>query len=325
MSRDETLAFWITAPGRGELRSEALPAPDASQASVRTLYSGVSRGTESVVFNGQVPASEYERMRAPFQAGQFPGPVKYGYISVGEIERGPVELLGRSVFCLHPHQQRYVVPCESLYVLPESVPPARAVLAANLETALNAIWDAGAGPGDRITVIGAGSVGCLVAWLAARIPGCSVELIDTNPARARIAHLLGARFATPAAATAEADVVLHASGSAQGLELALRLAAFEATVVELSWYGDRPVALPLGESFHARRLTLKSSQVGAIGTARRARWNLRRRLELALQLLTEPKLDALINSESGFLELPQVMQRITRAPGDVIMHRVTYS
>ncbi len=324
MGRNETLAFWVTAPGRGELRREALPAPGALQASVRTLYSGVSRGTEAIVFNGRVPASEYARMRAPFQSGQFPAPVKYGYINVGEIEQGPHELLGRTVFCLHPHQQRYVVPCEALYVLPESVPAARAVLAANLETALNAVWDSGAGPGDRISVIGAGSVGCLVAWLAGQIPGCNVELVDTNAGRARIAQVLGVRFAEPGAATPEADLVLHASGSAQGLTLALRLAAFEATVVELSWYGDQQVQLPLGESFHARRLTLKSSQVGAIGAARRANWNLRRRMELALALLADPRLDVLINSESGFLELPQTMARIARTPGDVIMHRVTY-
>ena len=324
MSRDETLAFWITAPGQGELRREALPAPDPLQASVRTLYSGVSRGTESIVFNGHVPQSEYLRMRAPFQAGQFPAPVKYGYINVGMIEQGPAELQGRTAFCLHPHQQRYVVACEALYLLPESVPGARAILAANLETAINALWDSGAGPGDRITVIGAGSVGCLVAWLAARIPGCTVELIDINPERAPIAQALGVRFAGPESATPEADVVLHASGSDTGLSLALRLAAFEATVVEMSWYANRQVMLPLGEAFHARRLTLKSSQVGAVGATRAARWSLRRRMELALSLLTDPRLDVLINSEGEFSQLPRQMAQLAAAPGDVIMHRVTY-
>jgi len=325
MSREETLAFWIAAPGRGELRLEAVPAPLAAQASVRTLFSGVSRGTESLVFNGSVPPGEYERMRAPFQAGQFPGPVKYGYINVGRVLEGPPELAGKTVFCLYPHQQRYVVPCTALHVLPDSVPPGRAVLTANLETALNGLWDAGAGPGDRICVIGAGSVGCLVAWLASRIPGCSVELIDVNPDRAAIARALGVRFATPEAATPEADVVVHASGSPTGLSLALRVAGFEATVVELSWYGDRPVTLRLGEAFHARRLTLRSSQVGAVGPAHRARWSLRRRLELALTLLSEPVLDVLINSEAPFAQLPRTLARLAAGPGDVIMHRVTYA
>jgi threonine dehydrogenase-like Zn-dependent dehydrogenase len=324
MSRDESLAFWIAAPGRGELRHEAVAAPGLEEASVRTLYSGVSRGTESLIFGGHVPPGEYQRMRAPFQSGQFPGPVKYGYSNVGQVLQGPPHLAGRTVFCLYPHQQQFVVPCDALYVLPETVPAARAILAANLETALNGVWDSGAGPGDRITVIGGGSIGCLTAWLAARIPGCEVELVDHNLQRAAIAKALGVKFALPGGATPDADVVLHASGSAAGLSLAMRLGAFEAMVVELSWYGDRPVTLALGEAFHARRLTLKSSQVGAIGGGRRARWNLRRRMELALSLLAEPALDVLINSEGRFEDLPQTLERLARAPGDVIMHRVSY-
>jgi NADPH:quinone reductase-like Zn-dependent oxidoreductase len=325
MSRDETLAFWIEAPGRGELRRELIPAPQAREASVRTLYSGVSRGTESLVFGGHVPPGEYERMRAPFQAGEFPAPVKYGYISVGRVLQGPPELVDKTVFCLHPHQQQFVVPSDALYLVPDSVPPARAILAANLETAVNGLWDSGAGPGDRIAVIGGGSVGCLTAWLATRIPGCEVELIDVNPHRAAIAQALGVKFAQPATARSEADIVLHSSGSAEGLSLAMRIAGFEATVVELSWYGDRRVSVALGEAFHSRRLTLKSSQVGAVGPARRARWSLRRRLELALSLLTAPALDVLINSEGSFEELPQTLERLSHAPGDVIMHRVTYA
>lgn len=324
MSLEDTLAFWIAAPGHGELRREAVPAPGALEATVRTLYSGVSRGTESIVFSGHVPPREYTRMRAPFQAGQFPGPVKYGYINVGEVIAGPAAWVAKRVFCLYPHQQQYTVSCDALYVLPACVPPARAVLAANLETAINGLWDSGAGPGDRISVIGAGSVGCLAAWLASRMPGCEVELIDTNPQRAAIAQALGVGFTLPGAARTEADVVLHSSGSPAGLALAMRLAAFEATVVELSWYGDRPVDLALGEDFHARRLTLKSSQVGAIGAARRVRWSLRRRMELALSLLAEPALDVLINADSRFEQLPETLEQLTRAPGDVIMHRVRY-
>ncbi|HEY6457470.1 MAG TPA: zinc-binding alcohol dehydrogenase [Steroidobacteraceae bacterium] len=324
MSSDDTLAFWIAAPGRGELRREALPSPGAGEASVRTLYSGVSRGTEAIVFGGHVPRGEYERMRAPFQAGQFPAPVKYGYSNVGRVMHGPPDLAGKDVFCLYPHQQRYIVPCAALYLLPASIPAARAVLAANLETALNGLWDSGAGPGDRITVIGAGSVGCLAAWLAARIAGCAVELVDINPQREPIAQALGVRFALPARATPEADIVLHASGAAEGLSLAMRLAGFEATVIELSWYGDQAVTLALGEAFHARRLTLKSSQVGSVAQSHRARWSLRRRMELALSLLADPALDILISSEGRFEELPQTLERIARTPGDVIMHRVRY-
>ncbi len=322
--RATTRAFWIAAPGCGELRAEPLRAAGPGEASVRTLYSGVSRGTEALVFQGRVPASEAQRMRAPFQVGEFPAPVKYGYASVGEVTAGPAELVGRCVFCLHPHQEHYVVPCEALAVLPAAVPAQRAILAANLETALNGLWDAGVAPGDRISVIGAGSVGCLAAWLAQRVVGCEVELIDINPGRAAIARALGVAFADPARARPDADVVLHASGTQQGLVLALRIAGFEATVLEMSWYGDRAVSLPLGEAFHARRLSLKSSQVASVAPLRRARWSTRRRLALALSLLTDPALDTLINSEGEFDELPQALAALAVSPGDVIMHRVRY-
>jgi threonine dehydrogenase-like Zn-dependent dehydrogenase len=327
---DESRAFWIVAPGRGEIRTERLDAhapgtvPGVVVVVVRALYSGISRGTEALVFNGSVPASEYERMRAPFQAGDFPGPVKYGYASVGEVEQGPAELKGRHVFVLHPHQTRYIVPAEAAHVLPERVPPARAVLAANLETAINAIWDGQPHVGDRVSVVGGGTVGCLIAWLAGQIAGCRVELVDVNPERAAVARALGVRFAAPAAAAAEADVVVHASGSPDGLALACNLAAFEATIVEASWYGNRVVPLALGEAFHARRLTLKSSQVGAVAASQRARWDTRRRMQLALSMLVDPVLDVLITGESAFEDLPATMASLATAPGNTLCHRIKY-
>lgn len=276
------------------------------------------------MFKGAVPPSEYERMRAPFQEGDFPAPVKYGYCMVGRVIQGPAEFQGREVFCLHPHQDRFVVPTSAVHPVPSDVPAARAVLAANMETALNGLWDAGVLPGDRVSVVGAGSVGCLTAWLAARIPGCEVELIDINPQRAAVANALGARFALPEDAAGEADVVIHASGTQAGITLALRLAAFEATVLEMSWYGDRSVSLSLGEAFHSRRLVLKASQVGAVAGARRARRTLQSRLRLALSLLNEAALDELINSESRFVDLPRTMAQLSSAPGGAIMHRVRY-
>jgi threonine dehydrogenase-like Zn-dependent dehydrogenase len=300
-------AFWVVAPSRGELRPAALPSRGEGDVEVEALYSAVSRGTELLVFGGHVPASEHARMRAPFQDGDFALPVKYGYASVGRVVAGPPALRGRAVFCLYPHQDRYVVPAAAVCPLPGDVPPARAVLAANLETALNALWDAGAQPGDRISVVGGGVVGGLVAYLAARIPGCAVELVDLRPERAALAAALGVGFAAPARATGERDVVFHASGAPAGLVTALGLAGDEARVVELSWYGDRAVALPLGEAFHARRLTLQSSQVGRLPAARRARWDHRRRLELALSLLADPALDALFSGEVELVDLPAAM------------------
>jgi len=312
------------APGRAEVRNQALPALADGEVRVRTLHTGVSRGTEGLVFRGEVPASEAQRMRAPFQQGDFPGPVKYGYVNVGVVEAGPAELLGRTVFCLYPHQTVFQVPADAVLPLPAGVPPARAVLAANLETAINALWDASPRLGERIAVVGGGTLGLLVAWLAARLPGCEVQVVDTEAGRADVAQALGASFALPADARPDADLVVHTSGQGAGLATALRLAAFEATVLELSWYGNRAVSVPLGEAFHSQRLTLKSSQVGHVATAQRGRWSHRRRLELALSLLTDPALDCLITHSAPFHELPTVLERLATGGGDTLCHRIDY-
>lgn len=316
-------AFWVAAPGRGEIRDETLPAEGPGDTRVRTLFSAVSRGTEALVFNGRVPESEWSRMRAPFQSGDFPAPVKYGYASVGIVESGPAHLADRTVFTLYPHQTRYVVPAEAVHALPEGLDPARAVLAANMETALNGVWDAEVKPGDRVVVVGGGTVGCLVAWLAGRIPGCDVTLVDVNPLRAPVAAALGVRFSASAAGM-DADVVLHTSGVPAGLAAALEAAAFEARIVEMSWFGAQAVTLPLGEAFHAKRLSIVSSQVGAVATSQRARWTYRRRMHLALGLLRDAALDAVITGESPFETLPDTMLRLAAAPPDVICHRIRY-
>lgn len=318
-------ACWLAEPGRAELRPEPLRAPRATEVQVRTLHSGISRGTETLVYRGEVPPSERARMRAPFQAGDFDFPLKYGYSNVGVVEEGPDALVGRAVFCLFPHQSRYRVPVESVQVLPEGVPPARAVLAALLETAVNALWDAAPGVGDRIAVVGGGCLGLLVGWLAGRLPGCEVQVVDTEPARAEAAARLGLAFALPETAREQADLVVHASGSAAGLVTALRLAAFEATVLELSWYGVREVSLPLGGAFHSRRLTLKSSQVAQVAATQRSRWSHRRRLELALSLLADPALDTLVTDAAPFAALPAVLARLAgSASGHTLCQRIDY-
>ncbi len=318
-------AFWLAEPGRGEIRSEGLPALGPDDVLIKTRFSAISRGTEALVFNGLVPPSQYEAMRAPFQSGDFPAPVKYGYISVGTVVDGPVARTGSTVFCLHPHQDFYVVPATAVVPVPSTVPARRAVLAANMETAVNGLWDAGAGIGDRISVVGAGLVGCLVAALAARIPGAEVTLIDTDPGKAQVAATLGARFAGPETAHGDADLVIHASGSPEGLQTALTLAAFEATVLEMSWFGSRPVPVPLGEAFHAKRLTLKSSQVGHVPPLRRTNWSHRRRLELALSLLSDPVFDALITGESAFQDLPETLRNLSNDPAGTLCHLIVYN
>ena len=300
-------ALWYQAPGVVAMRTETLPALGEGHARVRTLFSGISRGTERLVLNGRVPESEWTTMRAPLQAGDFPFPVKYGYCAVGVVEAGPRAMLGRTVFCLHPHQDRFDVPAAMLAPLPADLPPRRATLAANMETALNALWDAGAGPADRIAVIGAGVVGLLVAWLATQMPGAEVTLCDVDPGRAAIAHRLGLRFVAPADAPTDCDVVVHASASADGLANALRCAGTEASVVELSWYGDRAISAALGGAFHARRLRLIGSQVGMVAPSRRVRWPHARRLAAALELLHDARLDALVETAIDFADAPRML------------------
>jgi threonine dehydrogenase-like Zn-dependent dehydrogenase len=320
----DTRAFWLAAPGAGEIRSQPLPDPGPDDVLVRTLHSGVSRGTETLVFRGGVPASQYELMRAPFQEGDFPAPVKYGYLNVGVVDQGPPALRGRTVFCLYPHQTAYVVPADAVTVVPDGVPPARAVLTGTVETAVNALWDAAPLVGDRIAVVGAGMVGCSVAAVLARFPGAAVQLVDANPDRAAVAAALGVDFALPAEATGDCDVVVHASATPEGLARALELLAPDATVVELSWYGDRPVSVPLGEFFHSRRLGVRSSQVGGIAPARRGRRSHADRRAIALDLLADPAFDALITGECGFDDLPEVLPRLAGGVLPGLCHLVTY-
>ncbi|SFE38576.1 zinc-dependent alcohol dehydrogenase [Streptomyces mirabilis] len=317
-------AFWLSSPGHAEIREVALPAPGEGEVLVRTLYSGVSRGTETLVFRGGVPESQHASMRAPFQDGDFPAPVKYGYLSVGQVEEGPAGLPGRTVFCLYPHQTRYVVPLSAVTVVPDSVPAPRAVLAGTVETAVNALWDAAPLVGDRIAVVGGGMVGCSIAALLARFPGVRVQLVDADPARADIARALGVDFALPADAAGECDLVVHASATEAGLTRSLELLAQEGTVLEMSWYGDRRVSLPLGEAFHSRRLVVRSSQVGSVSPARRASRTYADRLALALELLAEPAFDALVTGECGFDELPDVMPKLASGSIPGLCHRVVY-
>ena len=317
--------FWTRSPGEGELRYADLASRRDDEVLVRTRYSGVSRGTEALVFRGEVPPSQYQAMRAPFQEGTFPGPVKYGYCNVGEVVEGPDDLVGRSVFCLYPHQDLYVVPVAAVMPLPDELPAGRAVLAANMETAIGAVWDARPLVGDRVVVIGAGVIGLLVGWLCRQMAGVDVAVVDINPARASVARELDLPFLTVPPGEADADVVIHASGQPEGLRSALAVAGVEATVVEASWYGTRSVPLPLGEAFHARRLTIRSSQVGLLNPLQTPRWTRARRRALALELLQDDRFDALITGESVFEDLPGVMARLSAEPGDTLCHRIRYS
>lgn len=317
-------AFWLRAPGCGEIRTVVLPEPGRGDVLVRTLRSGISRGTETLVFRGGVPPAQYATMRAPFQEGEFPAPVKYGYLNVGAVQDGPANLRGRMVFCLYPHQTAYVVPAAAVTVVPEGVPPDRAVLAGTVETAINALWDAAPLLGDRVTVVGAGMVGCCVARLLSRFPAMQVTIVDVDPRRADVASALGVDFALPADAADGRDLVVHASATSAGLQRSLDLLSPEGTVIDLSWYGDTEVQLSLGGSFHSRRLAIRASQVGTVSPARGGRRTAADRLALALQLLRDPAFDALVTGESRFSELPEVMARLAAGTLPGLCHTIAY-
>jgi threonine dehydrogenase-like Zn-dependent dehydrogenase len=317
----EARAFWLREPGTGEIRTGPLADPGPGEVLVRTCFSGISRGTETLIFTGGVPASQHTVMRAPHQEGDFPAPVKYGYLNVGVVEEGPAELVDRTVFCLYPHQTAYVVPAGDVVQVPEGVPAERAVLAGTVETAVNALWDARPRVGDRVSVVGGGMVGCCVAALLARFPGVRVELVDADPARAPVADVLGVGFAAPPAAAGGRDLVVHASATAEGLQRSLDLLAPAGTVLELSWYGSREIRLSLGGAFHFGRLGIRASQVGTVARPDRTAAD---RLALALELLRDDRFDTLITGRSRFDQLPDVLARLAAGTLPALCHLITY-
>ncbi len=312
----EARAFWTVGPGQGEIRTEIFPDAAPGQRMVRTLASGVSRGSELLVFAGRVPESQHPTMRAPLMGGEFPFPVKYGYSAVGRSADGT------RVFALHPHQDVFLAPEPMCIPVPDAVPTPRAVLAANMETALNLLWDAAPLAGERMLVIGAGVVGLLCAALLAHIPAARVTVVDTNAARAPVVRRFGCSFTPPELAPPDQELVVHASASEAGLRLALACTAFEARIVEASWFGDGAPAVPLGEAFHARRLRLIASQVGAVAPPMRGRRSHGERLATALELLADPAYDALLDGPTRFEDLPHKMPRILEPGG--LCHVITY-
>jgi Zn-dependent alcohol dehydrogenase len=306
---NEARALWTVAANRCELRTETLPEPSADQRLIRTTATGISRGTERLVLMGRVPQSQHATMRCPLQQGDFPFPVKYGYSAVGTVEA-----TGQRVFVLHPHQDRFIAPAAMCIPVPDTVPDSRAILAANMETAVNVLWDAQPLLGERALVIGAGVVGLLAAHLLARIPGLDVTVCDIDARRSAVAESLGARFCAPEDAPGDNDLVIHASADPAGLRRALELCAFEARIIEASWFGTREASLPLGEAFHSKRLRIVSTQVGAVAPALRGRRTHAQRMVLALDLLANPALDALVGPATRFDDLPEAMPRLLNPP-----------
>jgi hypothetical protein len=324
VATDRWTAYWTMAPRHGVLRTESARSPRAEEALVRTICSGISRGTEMLVHAGQVPPEIAESMRAPFQAGNWPGPVKYGYLSVGVVEEGPAHLQSRRVFCLHPHQDRYVVPISALTPVPDAVPSDRAVLAGTVETGINALWDAAPRIGDRVAVVGAGMVGGIIAALVRRFPLDRLQLVDVNPARSALADALSLKLVHPNDAAGENDLVFHCSATESGLARSLELLGEEAELIEVSWYGLKQPRVPLGAEFHSRRLTIRASQVGAVAASRRARRSTGDRLALAMRLLEDPVFDVFITGHAPFGALPQTMEAIFNGDAETLCQVIDY-
>ena len=329
MSSDSANGFvarslWYLAPEKVDIQSELLSPMTEGSVRVRALFGALSRGTESLVFRGEIPESEYQRMAAPWMSGTFPYPIKYGYCHVGRIEDGPADLIGQLVFALRPHETMYVADAKDVVTLPDGLSPERAVLSANMETALNAVWDASPGPGDKIVIVGGGVVGCLVAYLCAGLRGADVTLVDIYPERAAVASALGVQFAVPHKAPTECDVVFHCSASAAGLATAIGAAGEEALVLELSWYGNREIKLSLGGAFHSRQIRLQSSQVGHVSTSHRPRWTHRRRLQTAMGMLVDERLDVLLTDFVDFEDLPNQLPHLLGSQSQALCSLIRY-
>jgi NADPH:quinone reductase-like Zn-dependent oxidoreductase len=320
-------SLWYVKPGVAELRTERLAPPRTGEARVATLYSAISRGTERLVANGEVPESEWTRMRAPLQSGTFPYPVKYGYSATGVVTAGSETLTGKTVFCLHPHQDHFQVSEDMLTVVPDGIPAKRATLAANMETALNAHWDAGTQPGDNVLIVGAGVVGLLVAHLAQRMAGTNVTITDIDAGKSEICAALGLTFKMPDSLPKDNRIVFHTSATGAGLETALNASAFEGRIVELSWYGARTATVRLGGAFHSQRLSIISSQVGHVAPSQRANVSHRQRLTKAIAMLDDERLDRLVTDEIDFdnapAALPQIFASQSAGPCPIIRYTTT--
>ncbi|XVX22203.1 zinc-dependent alcohol dehydrogenase [Actinomycetota bacterium] len=309
----------------GEIRQEPLPRPESDEVLVRTLASGVSRGTETLVHRHEVPPEIAVDMRAPHQVGDLPDPVKYGYLSVGVVEQGPADLMGRRVFALHPHQDWFVVPSTDVVPIPDDVPTQRAVLAGTVETAVNALWDGAPRIGDRIAVVGAGMVGLSIALLLARHPLGRLEVVETDATRREQVRALGLTAVAPDESGEGCDLVFHTSASSGGLATAIGLLGMEGEVIELSWYGTTRPETPLGAAFHSKRLAIRASQVGRVSPARSARRSYGDRLAIALEALRDSAFDALLTPPVPFDDLPAAIDEIASDQREVLCQIIDYT
>ena len=313
-------ALWHTSASQSQIKEVELSANPACV--VKSLYSLISTGTERLVSRGQVPHALYASMKVPYMEGEFSFPVKYGYSLVGEVQEGPEEILGKKVHLLHPHQDYCRVQASELTVLPGEVPPLRATLASNLETALNSIWDSGVSVGDRVLVVGFGIIGSLTARLLQSIAGVEVWVYDLDAQRSELASASG--FHIVDRMLYDFDIAFHCSSSSKGLQSCIDHIGFEGKVMEMSWYGEQAVELQLGGSFHQQRKQIISSQVSSIPSNHRARWDFNRRKAVVMELLKNPAYDQHLGEQVPFDKVPALFGNIRKGSLSALSWVIAY-
>ncbi len=325
-------AVHFVAPRRVELRAVDLASPTGRRVLVATEYSGISSGTELLAYRGEMDPELPLDETLGALAGTFAYPFRYGYSAVGRVLRPAGALReGQLVFAFHPHQDRFVVDaCQAVPV--DGVDPRTATLYPLVETALQVCLDAAPRLGETVVVVGLGAVGILVAALLGRA-GAGVLGSEPLAARRATATAFGVRAVAPdqlgEAVAREtggrgADLLVEASGNPEALAWSLALLAHEGVALVCSWYGTKPAVLPLGAAFHRRRLAIRSTQVSTLPAALTARWDRRRRAELAWRLVGELPLPVLATHEFPFEQAADAYACLDSAAGNPIHVALRY-
>ena len=319
----ETYSLWLENKNKPKIKKKLLrPSNKPNTLIIKTLYSGISKGTEKLVSSGFVGKDQYKIMKSPFQEGTFSFPIKYGYINVGKVINGPKKLLHKNTFALYPHQDLFEINSKEVQILNESNNPKKYLLTANMETAINIFWDTQASNKDKIVIVGMGSVGILTAYYFKLQNYKNVFICDSNLKKKKFATLLGLNF-KDFKSIKDIDVVINTTSNYQIINKSFNKLNLEGKIVEASWYGNKKGIINLGGNFHSKRLKLISTQVSNIPKYLSNKHNYKSRLKLAIKALSSNKLLKLVNTESHFNNLEEDYVSIINNP-DSIMHAIKY-
>ena len=301
MKKINTQSFWIKKKNNSYIKDHSINQAGKNELLIQTKYSGISYGTERVVYTGSVPDSQRELMRCPYQEGNFGSDVKYGYMNIGKVIDGPPGFKGKYVYTLFPHQTYYILDKTEVTLIPESIPLKRCLLTANMETAINGMWDTLPSCGDKILVIGSGVVGFLMAYILKSIPGSEILLVDSDSKKNKYSKLFNINFKNKY----KANIIYECSGNAKILDGLSKHVKDEAIICILSWYGDNISKVKFGEEFLSKRIKIIFSQVSKVSHNRSQYWDNVKRRELAIKMLNDDRLDNLIEKKIiKFSKLP---------------------